>query len=220
MMNLSGTLMWLARNRPQEARDGLLAAMRPWEGLGFRTQHFTSLASHVQIDLYCGDIRSACRRLELEWPLLRRSMLLEIEAIRIFMVHLRGCCAVAAAQCELDSGSSVRLARRCFRQLAREKAPWGLALGQLIRASLADLKGDRHHAVALLSVAASHLDEARMGLYSAAARYRQGQLLGGDVGRALIAKSQAWMTAHKICDELATVNMYLPGFRVNTGTLQ
>jgi len=172
----------------------------------------------VQVDLYCGDIRSAYCHLEAEWPLLKGAMLLEIEAIRIFMLHLRGCCAVAAAQCEMDVDQAIRLARRCVRQLSREKARWGLALGQLIRASLADLSGDRHQAVALLSVAASRLEDARMGLYSAAARYRQGQLLGGDVGRALIAKSEAWMTTHQICDQNAMVNMYVPGFRMNTPT--
>jgi hypothetical protein len=215
LTNLSGTLMWLARNRPQEARDGLADAMRPWDGLGFRTQHFTALASHVQIDLYVGDVRGACTRLESQWTQLKRSMLLHIEAIRIFMLHLRGSCALAAAQAGLDRDRCERLARRCAGRLAREKAPWGRALSHTILAALADREGNRSHAVSLLSVAASHLEEARMGLYAATVRHRLGELLGGDAGRALRAAAGAWLAANEVSDGPAMVNLFVPGFRTS-----
>jgi eukaryotic-like serine/threonine-protein kinase len=214
LTNLSGTLMWLARNRPQEARERLLTAMRPWEDLGFRVQHFTSLASHAQIDLYGGDYRTALRRLASEWRRLKRSLLLQIEAIRIFMVHLRGSCAVAAARAGEETGRNLRLARRCSHQLRREQADWGVALGRLIGAALADLEGNRQDAIALVGIAASHLEDAGMKLYAAAARHRQGELLGGDAGRAFVAKSEAWMAEEQICDAAAMLGLYVPGFRL------
>lgn len=213
LTNLSGSLMWLSRDRPEEARAALKIAMQPWEGLGFRTQHFTSLASHVQIDLYCGEPRAAFLLLESKWPELRRSMLLQIEAIRIYMWHLRGCCAAAAAGTGLPSRQFVRLARRCAKRLAKERADWAVALGRLIRAALADLAGQRHAAAALLAVAASQLEEAQMNLYAAAARYRQGELLGGEVGRTLVDNAVESMAAQNIRDCDAMANMYVPRFR-------
>jgi hypothetical protein len=213
LTNLSGSLMWLARDLPQEAREGLAEAMRPWEGLGFRTQHFTSLASYTQIDLYTGDHESACRRMEAEWPHLKKSMLMHIEAIRIFMLHLRASCAVAAAQARPDDRQPARLARRCADRLESQRAAWGVALGRLVSAALADLKGDRDQALRLISIAAAHLEEARLGLYAAAARYRQGELLGGSAGRALIANAEQAMAAQKVAHCMAMVQMYTPGFR-------
>ncbi len=214
LTNLTGTLMSLARNRPLEALDDLASAMRPWECLGFRTQHFTALASYAQIDLYGGDYRAAFDRLESQWRNLKRSMLMHIEAIRIFMLHLRASCAVAAAEAGADGGQYVRIARRCANRLSAEKAPWGVALGQLIGAAFADLRGDRNQALSLISIAVSHLEEAQMGLYTAAARHRQGELLGGAAGRALVAEAKAWMDQQKIRDCNAMVRLYAGGFRL------
>ena len=67
--------------------------------------------------------------------------------------------------------------------------------------------------MSLLSVAASHLEEARMGLYAATVRFRQGTLLGGDAGRTLCAAAQAWFAAHDVSDSPAMVNLFVPGFR-------
>ena len=213
LTNLSGSLMWLARDLPQEAREGLAEGMRPWEGLGFRTQHFTSLASYTQVDLYMEDFEAAAERMEAQWPLLSRSMLMHIEAIRIFMLHLRASCALATAQTRRADRSSLRLAERCARRLEKERAPWGVALGRLVRAALADLRGDAELALGLVSVAASHLEEARLGLYATAARYRQGELLGGAVGQTLIENARQAMVERKVTNVPAMIRLYTPGFR-------
>lgn len=213
LTNLSGSLMWLAQDRPHEAREHLNEAMHPWQGLGFRTQHFTSLASHTQIDLYTGAHESACRRMEQEWPRLTRSMLMHIEAIRIFMLHQRASCALAAVRARPADRRSARLARRCANRLARERASWGAAIGGLINAALADLRGDRDQALRLIGIAASQLEGSGLGLYAAAARHRQGELLGGTAGRALVAGAEQWMAEQRISRCAPMVELYAPGFQ-------
>jgi eukaryotic-like serine/threonine-protein kinase len=46
----------------------------------------------------------------------------------------------------------------------------------------------------------------------AAARRRQGELLGGDEGRALITAANGWMTSQGIRKPGRITAMYVPGF--------
>jgi hypothetical protein len=66
--------------------------------------------------------------------------------------------------------------------------------------------------VALLGSAAAALDAADMKLFAAAARRRQGELLAGEQGRALVTTADAFMTAQKIQDPRRMAELFVPGF--------
>ena len=52
-----------------------------------------------------------------------------------------------------------------------------------------------------------------MGLYAAAARRHLGKLIGGDEGRALIARADAWMIDQGISNPAQDGRRYHAGFR-------
>jgi hypothetical protein len=211
--NFGGTLAWLAADDPEGARGAMRRAMGQWSQQEYHTQHFTSLAGHTQIDLYGGDGRAAWERLAAEWPALEGSLLLHIQAIRVFMVHLRGRSALAAAANAPESVPLLRAAAADARRLEREKTHWAKPLAMLIRAALSASRGRTSDALALLALATTGLDAAKMGLFAAAARRRQGELLGGQEGLALVAEADAWMMSQRIRNPARMTALQAPGFR-------
>jgi hypothetical protein len=63
----------------------------------------------------------------------------------------------------------------------------------------------------LLKSAAEGLDAADMELYASAARWRQGEILGGEAGGQRVADSKAWMTAQSIRNPALLMRVLAPG---------
>jgi len=95
--------------------------------------------------------------------------------------------------------------------MEREKMPWGTALALLARAGVAAGRRNVKEAVCLLATAEATLTAADMALYAAAARRRQGELTGGDQGRALITAADAWMSEQQIQNPARMAAMLVPG---------
>ena len=56
--------MWLAADEPETARRNVREAIEQWSHGGFLLQHWSAMASEVEIELYVGDGASAYARLE------------------------------------------------------------------------------------------------------------------------------------------------------------
>jgi hypothetical protein len=139
------------------------------------------------------------------------SMLLHVECVRIFLVHLRARCALGAAAAAKDPAPLLRQAAKDARRLEKEKPSWSRPLPQLIRAALAFRAGDKLRAANLLGAAAAALDAADMKLFAATARRRQGLLLGGENGNTLRAIADAFMAAQKIQNQERMTELFVPG---------
>jgi hypothetical protein len=50
-----------------------------------------------------------------------------------------------------------------------------------------------------------------MNHYAAAARYRRGQLIGGDAGRELVETAADWMRNHQMVNPARLVELLAPG---------
>lgn len=211
-----GPFVFLSQDDPAAASDALDGVMGAWSRQDFHVQHFTTLSARAYVDLYRDDAAGAWQRLLREWPRLRASFLLNVECVRIYMLHLRASCALAAA----DDPRTPRLslpeleheARRDARRLERERPRYAHPLAMMIRAALASRAGQRTQAADLLAGAISLLDNHHLGIYAAAARYRRGQLLGGDSGAALIQQAADWMRGERILRPEKIVALFAPGF--------
>ncbi|MBV8234093.1 MAG: protein kinase [Acidimicrobiia bacterium] len=204
------SLVRLASDEPDRARDEIRRMMGPWSRTGYHVQHNDQLWAAVQIELYCGDGRAAWDLLTRHWPALVRSQLLRIQIIRVCMWSLRARAALAAAATADDPTLLLRSAARDARRLAREGVPWSVAHARFIQGLLAAARGAHDEAAVWLDEAAARLEAADMRLCAAAARARRGGLPGRVADRALVADAHAWMADQGIRNPTRMAAMYAP----------
>jgi hypothetical protein len=202
----------LAADEPARARQEVSAAIARWSQQGFHVQHMNRLHDEVQIDLYEGDGPAAWRRLTSHWPQIAGGYFLQVQQVRIFLIHLRARAALAAAAVESDPRPLLRGAEGDARRLRREQMPWANGLAQLIEAGVALGCGEREEACRLLRSAASTCEATAMRLHAAAARRCLGRLLDGDKGRALVADAEGWMAGQHIRNLQRMTALLTPGF--------
>jgi hypothetical protein len=207
-----GHLTWLAADDPQGAERDMQEVMTLWSHRGFHVQHLTGLMGRIQIALYAGDGAAAWRITSGEWPALKKSLFLRVQTVRLFMHDLRARSALAAARQAADPEALLRSARHDMRRIDQEGLPWSRPLAERIRAALAAAAGRKSEAAQMLQRAAADFEMANMGLFAASARRRQGELVGGDQGRLLIAQADDWMRQQQITNHQRMATLYMPGF--------
>ncbi|MGH9382814.1 MAG: serine/threonine-protein kinase PknK [Vicinamibacterales bacterium] len=212
LTNFGGPFVWLADDDPDGARRAVSGVMGEWSRQDFQVQHFMTLTADAQIDLYSGDASAAWHRVVAQWAGVADAMLLHVEIVRIYMMHLRARCALAALDGVADRAALLQSADADARRLARERPPYAKALATTIWAALAFVSGDRERAITLIGSAANELDTLGWGGFGAAARRRHGQLLGGDTGRRIVQSVDDLLMAEgvKRPDKLSAV--HVPGF--------
>ena len=209
------SIVRLAADEPDRARDEVRRMIEPWSREGYHIQHNDQLWAAVQIELYCGEGRAAWDLLTRHWPALARSLLLRVQFVRISMWNLRARAALTAAATADDPTLLLRSAARDARRLAREGVPWSVAHARLIQGLLAAAHGAHDEAAARLDEAAARFEAADMRLCAAAARSRRGGLPGRVADRALVADAHAWMADQAIGNPARMAAMYAPA--VNAG---
>jgi hypothetical protein len=216
--NLSTYTMPIARlsaGEPDEAAADLNSVMSRWSQRGYYLQHKNALVAKVMIELYrqAGSGLSAWNSISREWQMYSASMLHRVKFNRIDIHQLRGRSAVAAARCTADPRDLLRIAHTDARQLESEKTPYSMAMANVVRAGVAAVSGDLGRARIRLLEAPGKFEALGLRLWASAARRRLGELLGGDEGRELVARADAWMTAQTIRDPARITAMLIPGFR-------
>lgn len=207
----------LARDRPDAAREEVLNAISNWSQRDFDALHFWEMVALGRIDIYAGTPLAARQRMKNLWPKILRSFLLMAQYQRVSFYHLRASSALAAASMGGKDGplfqTLLREADRDIRRLAREDVPWAQALSDSLRAPLASLRGDTVGAMSFLERAASRFDACEMALFAASVRRRHGEIIGGDVGRAMVAAADTWMAGQGIQNPGRMTCLFAPGFR-------
>ncbi|MFI5457644.1 MAG: serine/threonine-protein kinase PknK [Isosphaerales bacterium] len=207
-----GTVVRLAEDDLDGARRFAREALGPWSHQGFHIQHLNFYYGSLYIDSYAGDAAGAWRRITETEPLLESSLLLRIQQVQADVIQHKGRCAVAMAAVSADPEPLLRQAEKSARRLDRQQTPWACALAQLIKAGVASVRGDAGRAERLLADAAERFESADMGLFAASARRQLGQLRGGDEGRGLIERADAWMRAQSIRNPARMASCLAPGF--------
>jgi tetratricopeptide (TPR) repeat protein len=207
-----GTIVRLAEDDVDGARQFASDALGQWSHQGFHIQHLNFYYGNLYVDLYAGDPAGAWRRITETEPLLASSLLLRIQQVHADVIQHAGRCAVAMATVSADPAPLLRRALQSARRLDHQRTPWTIALAQLIRAGVAAVRGDSRTAAQLLADAVSRFDAAEMKLFAASARRQLGHLKGGEQGRLLIEQADDWMRGQSIVNPPRMAGCLAPGF--------
>jgi hypothetical protein len=200
------SMLALVEDRPDEARSDLEHATWTPRDSGYHVQHWYELRGHAEADLYEGRAGQALEQRRQDFHALTGSLLLRVLTIRGESRWLLGRLHLAAER------PSPAEARKFAQSLERERMPYCAVWGGLLRAAIASQEGDDDAGVQMLRATIVNADENAMFLCAAAARYRCGQLLGGDEGRALCASASAWMAEEGIKNGERILAVVAPGF--------
>jgi hypothetical protein len=205
-------VLHLAADASEVADAQLRAAQVSIAEQGFHLEHWWAMIAGIEIAIYRGDAHGAWRLVRSKWRPLRRSLLMRVQYVRIESFVYRAFAALALAS--VSAAERKRLLRVALADAAaveREQTPWATALAGLIRSGVAALEQRTEASLRLLVSAESNLRSADMPLFAAAARRRQGQVIGGDAGRGLIAAADNWMAAQGIVSPQTMAGMLVPG---------
>ncbi len=193
---------WLILDEPAEARRHLAEGTLHRVETRFHLHHYYRLLGDTQADLYEGDAATAWVRLDGVWTELEGSGLMRMQFVRIESLFLRARAALAADQ--LDE------AERCARAIEKERRPWSDALAAVLRAGIARRHGDDDAAAAGLALAIERCDAAQMRHLAAAARWRLGQLLGGERGAEELRAAASWFATQQVGNAERLVALLAP----------
>ncbi len=199
---------WLGKDDVNVARERLAYAEHRWSMERYHLQHYNHMLARTQLDLYVGANADAARRVEDGWPGLEGSMLLRTQQIRLEAVALRARASLAAGLAGDDD--ALRRASTHARALMREKVGWSTPLGGLVMAAIAAAGGDDDGARRLLRELPAAFDAAEMPLHGQVARYRLGQLEGGDDGADKTAAAEEAMRVTGVGAPAAWAQMIAP----------
>lgn len=210
-------MVFLGADEPEQAIKEISEAMQDWVRKSFDLQHYWSLYTLVEIDLYSGNYVGAWQRMEKTWPALNSSFFLRTQIIAIESWHLRSRTAIALAldpeqfsKLKLTKAKLISIAEKHVAKMQREKAAWGNAFASLIKAGLASLQDNKKETIRQLIEAEVDFENIKMELYLAATRYRRGQIMGNEQGKALTQSAEEWMQSQKIKVPEKVVNMLVP----------
>ena len=204
--------IWLAADDPDRARDEVIAALTTWPRDAFHLQHYSALVALAQIELYTGDYEVAWKHIEGQIKPLEKSLLLRIQGLRIDSAQLRARLALASALGD-QRERRLQIAANLAERITRENMPYSNPMAMLIRAGVANQRGDEATAVKLTEQALKEFEAIKMRLYAVAAGRRLGEMIGGDRGRELIAKTNRWMIKQQIKNPPKIMNLLAPGWR-------
>jgi hypothetical protein len=205
-------LPWLAIDDPARVEHEIEDAFAHWTDQGFHLQHFNALMALGHKDLYTGNPEPARARLAQQARRLERSLVLRLQVPRIEVLYLRArlALALAARRRGSEARSLLRDASRDATAIDNERASWAMPLAALLHATVRAARGDTS-AIDLAESAARQLDAADMHLHAAAARFRAGELAGGERGAGLIEGARTRMTERGVRVPEQFVAMFAPG---------
>ena len=203
----------LAQDDPARALRETQAAIQAWSKAGFHVQHLNALCALVNCYLYGGCLEDAHEAMAAQWRPLRRSMLLQVQVIRITCVELRARVALGLAR---KAGAGTRQGQILLRgihkdihALEQEETPYGEALALKLQAMEAMVRDRPEEAAALFFQAEIAFQSCDMALYAAVARRARGRL-EGSAGAEPLESAERWMRSQGIANPARFAAMHLP----------
>ncbi|HTM22184.1 MAG TPA: hypothetical protein VL172_16805, partial [Kofleriaceae bacterium] len=203
-------LTWLVRDDIAGAVAASEQSMQSWSHRTDHLQHYWRFLGRVQAALYAGDVDDIWRIYQDGWPAYQRSLFRRIEIVANEADSFAA--RVYLATSGSDTEARLRQADRLAAGMQRRGPAYAIATADLIRAGVAARRGQPEAALELLTAAETGFAAAAMRMHVCAARWRRGQLLGGDQGKALIAGARAEMESQSVANPERMANLFAPGF--------
>ena len=201
--------VWLCDGDVREARDALDGRAWPSFREGFHIQHWLEIEGHADVALYEGSAETVLERFREELRAQRWSLVARLQRPRILGWATRGKLLLARAARHRDRASLFECAWLA-RRLWREDLGYARVRALLLRAGIANLRGEEERAIGALRETVAIADRIGLGLTGAAARRRLAGHVGGDEGRLLLRDSDAWMRTQRVVDPARIAEVEAP----------
>ncbi len=203
----------LAADEPERLREEKELSFRRTEAAGTAWHRLNYLILWTEHGLYTGEVEGASRRVEAEWPALRRDPAFRAPTVRKYAWVVRALCACGAALASTgrERRRCLQVARRAARELDRGAMSFCAPCARLVRAGIASIEGKPEEAISHLERAETGFEAAGMALHLAVCRRRRGQLLGGEAGAALVTAAERFMASEGIKNPERMSNVNAPG---------
>jgi hypothetical protein len=204
-----GVMAWLSRDEPAEARRALDEVTSTWMVEGFQIQDYWFLMAESLVTLYGGDGARAWDYLRSKWKSAAAPLTMRFPANRAQLLHMRGCCALAAAEHSANGAKRGLLeeAAGAARRLGRVHIPHAVPLADLLWAAVAAQRGAADEACNRLETAIVGLEAEEMAAYAAAARRHLARLRGEGAAD--------FLPGQDVRDAAAVSRMLVPGFQTD-----
>jgi hypothetical protein len=206
-------VVYLADGNALAASTHTGEAIASWAQPGFHMPNLWGLWSETDIAIYERRGADAWHHVAKAWGALHRSLLLEVQMIRVNMLDLKGRAALAAA-CQAPSTTKrdrlLRIANRAAEAMTRQGVGWAGAMALMVRAGIERARGRNDDATSLFTQAHEALVAVDMHLLAAVAHRQRGQLIGGTAGIAAVDEADQWMRDQEIRDPAALAQMFAP----------
>jgi hypothetical protein len=211
-MRRAFNVVWLVEDEPDQAQQMLdQRSWTPPEG-GYHIQHWYELLARAELSLYRGSGAEARQELAPAFRAFEASLLRRVQMIRSAATWMNARLLLAEAEAGQGRDRALAEAGRLALSLERERTPYITVWAELIRAAVCAQRGEVDRSVEHLRVCASLSEQQERRFYVEVARRREGELVGGEVGRAQLAAASAWMAAEGIRDAGRMVEVIAPGF--------
>lgn len=202
-------LLIVLEDQPDRARSELAEAIAGWTTMGFHTQHYHTLVSRTNLELYAGHTSLACEVLEAAWPTLAKSMLLHVQSIAITALELRARVHLAQVGGTPDSAPHLAAAHKAMRRIEREGTSYGAALVLKLEALEHLVRGRNAEAQTGLLRAELAFESCEMTAHAMAARLVRG-VLAGEPGQEIRLSAETWLRSQGVKNPSRFAAMHLP----------
>jgi serine/threonine protein kinase len=216
-LDFAFSVLWLVRDDPAQAKKTAAQSLwTPPKGV-YLFHNLFQLDARVQTALYEGEIVAAEAELQKGFEEARQSLMFKVQSLRVEILWLQGCSALALALATRGSKASERYQRTATdvsRKLAKEGTLFANIRNGFLSAGLATHQRDKARAIEILNATLSLTEANHAYFLAAVARRRKGELIGGEEGAKLIAKADEAMIAETIQNPARMSQTAAPGFLI------
>ena len=208
LLNFVGPYVFMALDQPEKALNMLEKATAMWPKDKIYAQHVTKWTSEAMLHLYLGDFDTAYDIFESYWPKIKKSGLLHVEYLRIYLWHMRGRCA-AAVMNQRKNAKPHKICKSAIKQLRKKSSKWAVPMADSIEACVAIQKRDLGTARSFLHSAAEGFTSVEMFMFKHVTEATLNRI--GDASETDLKKDcEDWFASQNIKDPEAMTRAHYP----------